>query len=80
MHCFLKPSRGQAGRLSYGFVDSVILVLFFLSEAGQAGRIHVDMPSLGRSQAWTNTHTPMISNKVKISLISFILSSYIYVM
>jgi hypothetical protein len=79
LHCFLKPSRGQAGRLSYGFVDSVILVFFFLSEAGQAGRIQVDMPSLGRSQAWTKTHTPMISNKIKISFISCILSSHIYV-
>jgi hypothetical protein len=45
-----RPADGRDGSF-YGFIDSVVCVFFFLSGAGQAGRIQVEMPSLGKSHA-----------------------------
>lgn len=46
---------------------------FFLSGAGQEGRIQVDMPNFGNSHAWRKTQTATTSSMISKSFI-FVLS------
>jgi len=46
---------------------------FFLSGAGQEGRIQVDMPNFGNSHAWRKTQAATTSSMISKSFI-FVLS------